>query len=105
MINIEQTKQKKILINTIQSFLLNDGRVCSAWLFGSFSRGDNTLNSDLDLCIEFNTQKKYSLFDLVDLACLLEKQINIKVDLVEKGNIKDFAFQSSKNDFVKIYGD
>ncbi len=51
-----------------------------AALFGSFARGENTKNSDLDLLIEFKGQK--SLFDLVGLKLELEKEFRRKVDVV-----------------------
>jgi hypothetical protein len=51
-----------------------------AALFGSFARGENTRDSDLDLLIEFKGQK--SLLDLVGLKFELEKKIQRRVDVV-----------------------
>ena len=45
-------------INSIKSVLKNDGRVANAWLFGSYARGQEKLNSDVNLMIELITQKK-----------------------------------------------
>jgi predicted nucleotidyltransferase len=92
------------MIQTIREFLQKDGRISVAYLFGSFARGENTTKSDVDICVEFNDKKKYSLFDLIDISHILEKGVHRKVDIVEKGSIKDFALQSASNDFIKIYG-
>ena len=92
------------MIQTIREFLQKDGRISVAYLFGSFARGENTAKSDVDICVEFNDKKKYSLFDLIDISHILEKGVHRKVDIVEKGSIKDFALQSASNDFIKIYG-
>ena len=92
------------IINSIKSFFNADGRVASAWLFGSYARGEEKLNSDIDIMIELNKEKKYSMFDLLDISYLLENKIHRKVDLVEKGCLKDFALQTASNDLIKIYG-
>lgn len=44
------------------------------------------------------------MFDLLDIAFILENKIKIKVDLVEKGYLKDFALESASKDLIKIYG-
>ena len=44
------------------------------------------------------------MFDLMDIAYLIEQAIKRKVDLVEKGYLKDFAAETANNDFIKIYG-
>ena len=95
---------KSNIINAIKSVLKNDGRVASAWLFGSYARGEEKLNSDVDIMIELYQGKKYSMFDMIDISFLLENKINLKVDLVEKGGLKDFALQTATNDLIKIYG-
>jgi predicted nucleotidyltransferase/plasmid maintenance system antidote protein VapI len=102
---ITQLKASKIsIINLIKTTLKKDGRVAAAWLFGSVARGDEQLKSDIDLMVEMNNAKKYSMFDLLDIAFILENKINRKVDLVEKGYLKDFAKKTASNDLIKIYG-
>lgn len=98
------TKSNEDLIADIKSFLKVDNRISAAYLFGSYARGDEKPDSDLDLMVEFKTDKKYSLFDLQDIAFFLQKKINVKVDIVEKGFIHEFAMLSVTNDLIKIYG-
>ena len=95
---------KSNIINIIKSVFKNDGRVATAWLFGSYARGEEKLNSDVDIMIELNNKKQYSMFDMIDISFLLENKISRKVDLVEKGYLKDFALQTATNDLIKIYG-
>ncbi len=90
------------MINTIKSVLKNDGRVSGTWLFGSYARGDEKSNSDVDIMIELNKEKQYSMCDLLDISYLLENEIRRKVDSVEKGYLKDFALQTAANDLIKI---
>jgi predicted nucleotidyltransferase len=96
--------RRSALIKNISSVLKEDGRVAAAWLFGSAARGDTNPHSDVDIMVELNTKKRYSFFDLADIAFRVEKKIKRKVDLVEKGYLKDFAENTAQNDRIKIYG-
>ncbi len=95
---------KNNVINIIKTVLKSDGRVTSAWLFGSFARGEETTSSDIDLMVELNKEKKYSMFDLLDISFILGKSINRNVDIVEKGYLKKFARQTAESELIKIYG-
>lgn len=95
---------KNNVINIIKTVLKSDGRVTSAWLFGSFARGEETKSSDIDLMVELNKEKKYSMFDLLDISFILGKSINRNVDIVEKGYLKKFARQTAESELIKIYG-
>lgn len=55
-------------------------------LFGSYVRGDNSENSDIDILAEF---EKSPGLEFVDLADELEKLLNVKVDLVSRYAIHD----------------
>ena len=92
------------MVSIIKSILKKDGRVAAAWLFGSMSTLQAKFNSDVDLIIEFNKNEKYSMFDLLDIDHIIEIKINRKVDLVEKGQLKDFALQTAKHNLQQIYG-
>ena len=78
--------------------------VKKAWLFGSYARGEATPGSDIDVMVRFNDEKKISVFDLADITFRLEQQTNRKVDLVEKDCLLPFAYETAKNDLIKIYG-
>lgn len=92
------------MISKIKNVLDLDGRVNSAWLFGSMANLEANSNSDVDLIVEFNGDKKYSIFDLADIAHSIETRIHRKVDLSEKGQLKDFAMQTAQHNLQKIYG-
>lgn len=94
---------KSVIINLIRTVLKNDGRVAAAWLFGSVARGEEKSDSDVDIIVEMNNDRNYSMFDLLDIAFHIEQKINKKVDLVEKGCLKGFAAETAANDLIKIY--
>jgi len=96
--------QRTAIISSIKSFFKNEPRIITAYLFGSFARGEDKPESDIDIMVEFKPDKKYSMFDLIDIAHLLEKKVNRKIDLVEKNHLKDFAAETAAKDLIKIYG-
>jgi predicted nucleotidyltransferase len=68
------------------------------------ARKEEQPNSDVDIMVEMNNKRKYSMFDLLDIAYIIEQKINRKVDLVEKGYLRDFAMKTASGDLIKIYG-
>jgi predicted nucleotidyltransferase len=102
--NAAYTSGKSTITSSIKAVLKLDGRVEGAWLFGSIARGEAGPDSDVDVMVELNKKKKYSFFDLADIAYRIEQKINRKVDLVEKGCLKNFALDTAQNDWIKIYG-
>jgi predicted nucleotidyltransferase len=61
--------------------ILEKAGVTKAALFGSYVRGDNTVNSDVDILVDLPRGK--TLFDLVGLKHDLEETLQKKVDIVE----------------------
>ncbi|GAB6056579.1 nucleotidyltransferase [Methanobacterium movens] len=49
-------------------------------IFGSYVRGEETPDSDLDVLVEFN--ESANLLDLVGLSQFLEDEIHINIDVV-----------------------
>ncbi len=74
-----------------------------AWLFGSYSRGEENANSDIDLLVRFEEGKTISLFDYIRIVHSLEDILNHKVDMVQENCLKPFAKESVERDKVLIY--
>ena len=102
--NAISSQSKSNMVSVIKAALKSDERVEGAWLFGSVARGEARKDSDVDIMVELNKKKKYSFFDLADIAYRIEQKINRKVDLVEKGYLKNFAHDTAQNDWIKVYG-
>lgn len=66
--------------------LRNQYHVQSLEIFGSFVRGDEKADSDLDLLVTFDEIP--SLFKFVELENYLGDRLDIKVDLVMKDSLK-----------------
>lgn len=77
--------------------------VAKAWLFGSYSRGEEKDGSDVDILVSFDKDAKISLFKYANIICQLEALLKQKVDLVEEGTLLPFAQQTANEDKVLIY--
>ena len=71
----QEEEIKGIIIDTLKKF-----GVKKASLFGSVVRGDTTMESDVDLLVEFKGRK--SLLDLVRLKTRLEELLGRNVDVL-----------------------
>lgn len=68
-------------------------------VFGSYSRKEQTQNSDLDILVEFDRPIG---IEFIDLANELETILNTKVDLVSKNGIKPKYYIYIKNDLIYV---
>ena len=76
--------------------------VTKAWLFGSYARGEQREDSDVDLLVELDEKQRIGLkfFGMyVDLKELLGRE----VDLVADGCLMPFAEETANRDKILIY--
>ena len=57
-------------------------------IFGSYVRGEQKKQSDVDLLVEFESTSNLTLLDFIGLENYLGKLLGVKVDLVEKHTLK-----------------
>ena len=81
--------------------ILRSHGVVKAGIFGSFARGEEGKNSDVDILIEVKG-RKFSLFDMVGLKMELEKETKRKVDLVTYGGISPHLKKYIMEDEIRI---
>lgn len=76
--------------------------VSKAWLFGSYARGDQRPDSDVDILISFVPGAKLGLkfFGMIND---LEDRLHRPVDLVVEGDLLPFAKETAEIDKVLIY--
>lgn len=68
--------------------LERDYGVKELWVFGSYVRGQQKEQSDVDVLIEFEESSNLTLLDFSRLENYLSTLIGVKVDLVEKKALK-----------------
>lgn len=77
--------------------------VTRAWLFGSFARGEQREDSDVDILVEFDHMQPIGLLRYAGMWREIEDLIGRKVDLVEDGTLMPFAVESANRDKQLIY--
>jgi len=77
--------------------------VLKAWLFGSFARGEETPDSDIDILVEYDQNARISLLTISHMMGELERSTGRRVDLIEEGCLLPFAVESANRDKQLIY--
>ena len=77
--------------------------VVKAWLFGSFARGEERDDSDVDILVKFDRRLPIGLFAYVRMHRELEEKLGRKVDLVEEGTLRPAVQQSANRDLKVVY--
>lgn len=94
---------KEAFIEPIKAYLETQP-VEKAWVFGSFSRGEEREGSDLDLLVQYDRQNSsVGLFTIIRIKQQLEQITGRAVDLVEEGTLMPFATESANHDKILIY--
>ncbi|KKQ34956.1 MAG: polymerase, beta domain protein region protein [Candidatus Nomurabacteria bacterium GW2011_GWB1_37_5] len=83
--------------------ILEEYGVFYAGIFGSFARGEENSESDVDLLVKIRPNKKFSLLDSVDLEYKLTDKIGRKVDLATEGALSKYIKPQVFKDLITIY--
>ena len=76
--------------------------VLKAWLFGSFSRGEETQDSDVDIIVSLDKSKPIGL-KFFGMWSDLEELLGRKVDLVSEGTLLPFSKEYAERDKILVY--
>ena len=92
---------KLAIIEILRQYFITQP-VLKAWLFGSFSRGEETQDSDVDIIVSLDKSKPIGL-KFFGMLSDLEELLGRKVDLVSEGTLLPFAKESVERDKILIY--
>lgn len=91
----------KEVSHTIQEYFKTQP-VDKAWVFGSFSRGEERPESDVDIMVSLIPGTRLGLkFFAMNLE--LEQLLNRPVDLVIEGDLLPFAEETANRDKILVY--
>lgn len=76
--------------------------VTSMALIGSRARGDNRPDSDIDLMIEVDPCRKFSILDLIGVKHIIEDSLGLSADVIMRRSLPDFR-ASAERDAVDVY--
>ncbi len=92
----------KQVTNTICNYFKSKP-VQKAWVFGSFARGEERPDSDVDILVSFDEDANVSLFTIGGMYMDLKSLLGRDVDLVEEGTLQPFARESAERDKKLVY--
>ena len=75
----------------------------SLYLFGTVARGEARNGSDLDLFIDYDANKKFSLVDLVDIKLFLEEELGIGVDVTTRDSLHPMLRDDIEKSAVHVF--
>lgn len=93
--------RKTVVIELLRKYFSTQS-VLKAWLFGSFSRGEETQDSDVDIIVSLDKSKPIGL-KFFRMWSDLEELLGRKVDLVSEGTLLPFAKESAERDKILVY--
>ena len=88
--------QKKIILEVLQS--LNPRFI---GIFGSYARGEENTDSDLDILVEFKDD--VNLLDIIGAEMKISEKLGIKVDLITKKAVSERILPYIYSDMETLY--
>ncbi|MEJ0013425.1 MAG: nucleotidyltransferase domain-containing protein [Bauldia sp.] len=73
------------------------------YLYGSTARDEATADSDVDVFIEYDEGKRFSLLDLVGIQQELEERLATKVDVSIRKGIRPEFRKFAESDAIRIF--
>ncbi|MGF9693099.1 nucleotidyltransferase domain-containing protein [Rhizobium sp. 0TCS1.26] len=75
----------------------------SLYLFGSVARDEARETSDLDLFIDYDPDKKFSLVDLVGIKIFLEDELSLDVDITTRDSLHPRLKERIETSAVRVF--
>ena len=98
MVTLEQIKD---VLNKKKTYLSNSG-ITEIGLFGSYLRGDEKPDSDVDILIDVSRPSKLDLLDLITIENELSEELGLPVDLVLKSSLKPGLSKSILSEVIYL---
>lgn len=90
------------LISKLNDFFSTEP-VEKAWIFGSYARGEETSDSDIDILVRYSKGTCLGLFGILELIEKLENLLGKKVDLVEEDTLYPRVANTVNAEKIQIY--
>ena len=76
-------QELKAKLEAIKPVLKEHYKVETIGIFGSYSRGEQTQKSDLDILVTFS--EPVGVYGFIEVQDFIKKKLGVKVDLVQRG--------------------
>jgi len=83
LLDTKKLEELKVQLEALKPLLVERYGVESIAIFGSYSRGEQTAKSDLDIVVSFSGP--IGVYRFIEVEEFLGEMLGVKVDLVQKG--------------------
>ena len=90
------------IINSLREFFATEP-VEKAWIFGSYARGEDTPESDVDILVRYTKDTCLGLFGIAELIEKLENLLGKRVDLVEEDTLYPRVAKMVNSEKIQVY--
>jgi hypothetical protein len=97
------TLEKALAILRANEPKLRAKGVLHAAIFGSVARGEAGPQSDVDVMVDLDPDRRLSLFDFAGIQGDLEDMLRVKVDLAEGNALKRFVKEQAMSEKVDAF--
>lgn len=92
----------KQILQTQKPYLAKEYSVAEVGVFGSFARGEQRADSDVDILIELERPARLGLMGLVGLELYLSELLGLKVDVAIKKNLRKRIGQRILSEVIPV---
>ncbi|WPP49692.1 nucleotidyltransferase family protein [Catalinimonas niigatensis] len=89
------SKQQKLILDIVSEY-----KPKTIGIFGSYARGENDQNSDLDILIDF--ESPVDLLEIIGLEQDLSEKLGIKVDLITVRSLNPQLKEYVEKDLIPL---
>lgn len=90
------------LLQQEKSFYQKKYHISKLGVFGSFARGENHKDSDVDILYSLEEGEKISFDSYLDLVSDLEQKLNQKIDLVREDKLNPLVKLTAQKDLIYV---
>jgi hypothetical protein len=90
------------LLKQLKPMLIEQYGICEIGLFGSYVRGEQHGNSDLDILVELEKPVRIDLIGFIEMENYLSDALGVKADLVIKEDLKPLVGQQILNEVIAV---
>jgi len=92
----------KVQLEHLKPVLREKFEVETIGIFGSYTRGEQSKKSDVDILVEFSEDAEIGFFKFLDLEEFLSRKLGVKVDLVTKDALKPYIGKRILQEVVMV---
>jgi uncharacterized protein len=98
--DMKKLNELKAQLEVLKPLLVERYKVDSIAIFGSYSRGEQTPKSDLDIVVAFS--EPIGVYRFIEVEEFLSEKLGVKVDLVQKGALLPMIKDQILNETINI---